>query len=57
MNSLSPNNDYFLKNNMIEEHTSKNYFCNSIDMNYMFLPKTNLNIKNNNKNRKKKQIF
>ena len=28
MNSLSPNNDYFLKNNMIEEHTSKNFFCN-----------------------------
>ena len=28
MNSLSPNNDYFLKNNVIEEHTSKNYYCN-----------------------------
>tara|TARA_B100000941_G_scaffold27469_1_gene16281 strand:- start:177 stop:1394 length:1218 start_codon:yes stop_codon:yes gene_type:complete len=28
MNSLSPNNDYFLENNVIEEHTSKNYYCN-----------------------------
>ena len=28
MNSLSPNNDYFLKNNVIKEHTSKNYYCN-----------------------------
>ena len=28
MNSLSPNNDYFLKNNTIPEHTTKNYYCN-----------------------------
>ncbi len=28
MNSLSPNNDYFLKNNMMSEHTSKNFYCN-----------------------------
>ncbi len=27
MNSLSPNNDYFLKNNTLTEHTEKNYFC------------------------------
>ena len=28
MNSLSPNNDYFLKNNVMSEHTSKNFYCN-----------------------------
>ena len=28
MNSLSPNNDYFLKNNTLEQHTSKNFYCN-----------------------------
>lgn len=28
MNSLSPNNDYFLENNVVSEHTSKNYYCN-----------------------------
>lgn len=27
MTSLSPNNDYFLGHNTIEEHTYKNYFC------------------------------
>ena len=27
MNSLSPNNDYFLQNNVIKEHTSKNFYC------------------------------
>ena len=27
MNSLSPNNDYFLKNNTLEQHTSKNFYC------------------------------
>ena len=27
MNSLSPNNDYFLSNNVISEHTSKNFYC------------------------------
>ncbi len=27
MNSLSPNNDYFLKNNTLVEHTQKNYYC------------------------------
>ena len=27
MTSLSPNNDYFLGHNTMEEHTSKNYFC------------------------------
>ena len=28
MNSLSPSNNYFLKNNVIEERTSKNFYCN-----------------------------
>lgn len=28
MNSLSPSNDYFLKNNLIQEHTYKNMYCN-----------------------------
>ena len=27
MNSLSPNNDYFLNNNVISEHTNKNFYC------------------------------
>tara|TARA_B100000886_G_scaffold326020_1_gene272132 strand:- start:3675 stop:4895 length:1221 start_codon:yes stop_codon:yes gene_type:complete len=27
MNSLAPDNDYFLKNNTLEQHTSKNFYC------------------------------
>ena len=28
MTSLSPSNDYFLENNVLEDHTTKNYYCN-----------------------------
>ena len=28
MNSLSPNNDYFLQHNVLEEHTTENSYCN-----------------------------
>ena len=27
MNSLAPDNNYFLKNNTLEQHTSKNFYC------------------------------
>ena len=37
MNSLSPSNDYFLSNNMIQKHTHINSFCNMVAKNTPYI--------------------
>ena len=37
MNSLSPNNDYFLSNNMLEKHTHNNFFCSYVARNTPYI--------------------
>ena len=37
MNSLSPNNDYFIKNNVIPEHTYTNKYCEYVSRNLPYV--------------------